>query len=153
MIANRVGSDQLAAIRAALADLPDMVVAAVAGEPGPVRADLPGAGRGGGRRAGAGQRVLAGPRVTGPDRGGDEPAQRAGPARPDVAVIAPSDRTDLIPGLMMAHQSGTFPPLAGILLTGGYAIPETDPPAVRGRAAGPADRADRRWARSPPPNG
>ncbi len=28
---------------------------------------------------------------------------------PDVAVIAPSDRTDLIPGLMLAHQSGTFP--------------------------------------------
>ena len=29
---------------------------------------------------------------------------------PDVTVIAPSDRTDLIPGLMLAHQSGTFPP-------------------------------------------
>jgi len=45
--------------------------------------------------------------------------------RPDVAVIAPSDRTDLIPGLMLAHQSGTFPTLAGILLTGGYELPET----------------------------
>jgi phosphate acetyltransferase len=44
---------------------------------------------------------------------------------PDVAVIAPSDRTDLIPGLMLAHQSGTFPPLAGILLTGGYPIPDS----------------------------
>ncbi len=44
---------------------------------------------------------------------------------PDVAVIAPSDRTDLLPGLMLAHQSGTFPTLAGILLTGGYEIPET----------------------------
>ena len=44
---------------------------------------------------------------------------------PDVAVIAPSDRTDLIPGLMLAHQSGTFPPLAGMLLTGGCRIPET----------------------------
>ena len=43
----------------------------------------------------------------------------------DVAVIAPSDRTDLIPGLMLAHQSGTFPALAGILLTGGYEMPET----------------------------
>jgi phosphate acetyltransferase len=43
----------------------------------------------------------------------------------DVAVVAPSDRTDLIPGLMLAHQSGTFPPLAGILLTGGYQIPES----------------------------
>ncbi len=45
--------------------------------------------------------------------------------RPDVAVIAPSDRTDLIPGLMLAHQSGTFPALAGILLTGGYELPDT----------------------------
>jgi phosphate acetyltransferase len=44
---------------------------------------------------------------------------------PDVTVIAPSDRTDLIPGLMLAHQSGTFPTLAGILLTGGYPLPET----------------------------
>jgi phosphate acetyltransferase len=43
----------------------------------------------------------------------------------DVTVIAPSDRTDLIPGLMLAHQSGTFPTLAGILLTGGYELPET----------------------------
>ena len=40
-------------------------------------------------------------------------------------MIAPSDRTDLIPGLMLAHQSGTFPTLAGILLTGGYELPET----------------------------
>jgi phosphate acetyltransferase len=44
---------------------------------------------------------------------------------PDVAVVAPSDRTDLLPGLMLAHQSGTFPALAGIILTGGYEIPET----------------------------
>ena len=42
-----------------------------------------------------------------------------------AAVIAPSDRTDLIPGLMLAHQSGTFPPLAGILLTGGYQLPDS----------------------------
>ncbi|RYZ31328.1 MAG: phosphate acetyltransferase, partial [Propionibacteriaceae bacterium] len=28
-------------------------------------------------------------------------------------------------GLMLAHQSGTFPTLAGILLTGGYELPET----------------------------
>ena len=44
---------------------------------------------------------------------------------PDVAVIAPSDRTDLLPGLILAQQSGTFPTLTGILLTGGYEIPES----------------------------
>ncbi|MBA8793771.1 phosphate acetyltransferase [Friedmanniella endophytica] len=44
---------------------------------------------------------------------------------PDVTVIAASDRTDLLPGLMLAHQSGTFPALAGIVLTGGYAVPDS----------------------------
>ncbi|MGI8458339.1 MAG: phosphate acetyltransferase [Propionibacteriaceae bacterium] len=44
---------------------------------------------------------------------------------PDAVVITPSDRTDLLPGLVLAHQSGTFPPLAGIILTGGYAVPDT----------------------------
>ncbi|HET9873507.1 MAG TPA: phosphate acetyltransferase [Propionibacteriaceae bacterium] len=44
---------------------------------------------------------------------------------PDATVIAPSDRTDLIPGLVLAHQSGTFPSLAGIVLTGGYPIPDS----------------------------
>ena len=39
-------------------------------------------------------------------------------------MIAPSDRGELLPGLLMAHQSGTFPSLAGIVLTGGYPIPE-----------------------------
>lgn len=29
--------------------------------------------------------------------------------RPDITVIAPSDRGELLPGLLMAHQSGTFP--------------------------------------------
>jgi phosphate acetyltransferase len=43
----------------------------------------------------------------------------------DAVVITPSDRTDLLPGLVLAHQSGTFPPLAGIILTGGYPVPET----------------------------
>ncbi len=41
-----------------------------------------------------------------------------------ATVIAPGDRYDLLPGLMMAHQSGTFPQLAAIVLTGGYHPPE-----------------------------
>jgi phosphate acetyltransferase len=43
----------------------------------------------------------------------------------DCTVIAPGDRSDLVPGLKLAHQSGTFPALAGIILTGGYEMPET----------------------------
>lgn len=40
-----------------------------------------------------------------------------------ATVIAPGDRADLLPGLLLAHQSGTFPGLAAIVLTGGYLPP------------------------------
>jgi phosphate acetyltransferase len=43
----------------------------------------------------------------------------------ESTVIMPSDRSDLLPGLLLAHASGTFPKLAGILLVGGYEIPPT----------------------------
>ena len=42
----------------------------------------------------------------------------------DCTVIAPGDRSDVLPALILAHQSGTFPNLASIVLTGGYAPPE-----------------------------
>jgi phosphate acetyltransferase len=41
----------------------------------------------------------------------------------ESTVIMPSDRSDLLPGLLLAHASGTFPKLAAILLVGGYEIP------------------------------
>jgi phosphate acetyltransferase len=44
--------------------------------------------------------------------------------RPGSVVIAPGDRADLLPGLLLAHESGTFPNLSGIVLTGGYLPPE-----------------------------
>ena len=46
---------------------------------------------------------------------------------PEATVVTASDRIDLLPGLLLAHQSGAFPPLAGIVLVGGYPLP----PAVR----------------------
>jgi len=42
----------------------------------------------------------------------------------ESTVIMPSDRTDLLPGLLLAHASGTFPKLASVILVGGYEIPE-----------------------------
>ena len=42
----------------------------------------------------------------------------------NCTVIAPGDRYDLLPGLVMAQQSGTFPALSSIVLTGGYEVPE-----------------------------
>ncbi len=42
----------------------------------------------------------------------------------NFTVIAPGDRYDLLPGLVLAHYAGTFPPVASIVLTGGYLPPE-----------------------------
>jgi phosphate acetyltransferase len=38
-------------------------------------------------------------------------------------VIAPGDRSDMLPALILAHQSATFPDLASVVLTGGYEPP------------------------------
>jgi phosphate acetyltransferase len=38
-------------------------------------------------------------------------------------VITPSDRVDLLLGVLMAHSSQTFPTLAGVFLNGGFDIP------------------------------
>ena len=42
---------------------------------------------------------------------------------PEFTIIAPSDRLDLLPGLLMAHRSGTFPAIASVILVGGYPVP------------------------------
>ena len=125
VIANRVQESDVDEIRAALADLPDIVSAAIAESPvlsAPTFRALV--------EAGNGRLVLGNESWMDREALGIIVAAMSLPnvlarLRPDVAVIAPSDRTDLIPGLMLAHQSGTFPTLAGILLTGGYQIPET----------------------------
>ncbi|MEP6980813.1 MAG: phosphate acetyltransferase, partial [Nakamurella sp.] len=43
----------------------------------------------------------------------------------NYTVIAPGDRYDLLPGLVLAHYAGTFPPVASIVLTGGYLPPDS----------------------------
>ncbi|MGO1383386.1 MAG: phosphate acetyltransferase [Arachnia sp.] len=45
--------------------------------------------------------------------------------KPECSVIMPSDRLDLLPGLLMAHASPAFGPLASVILTGGFDIPES----------------------------
>jgi phosphate acetyltransferase len=44
---------------------------------------------------------------------------------PESTIIMPGDRSDMLPGLLLAHASGSFPQLAGIILLGGYEIPDT----------------------------
>ena len=41
----------------------------------------------------------------------------------DHTIVMPADRSDLLPGLLLAHMSPSFPNLAGVVLTGGYEIP------------------------------
>jgi phosphate acetyltransferase len=125
VIANRVDHDATDAIRIALSDLDDVVTAAIPESPllsAPTFRALV--------EAADGELVLGSQAWMDREALGLIVAAMSLPhvldrLIPDVAVIAPSDRTDLIPGLMLAHQSGTFPALAGILLTGGYEIPET----------------------------
>lgn len=42
----------------------------------------------------------------------------------DSTVIAPGDRAELLPALLLANSSGAFPHLSGVILVGGYPIPE-----------------------------
>jgi phosphate acetyltransferase len=126
VIANRVDHDSAEAICAALADLPgEVVTAAIPESPllsAPTFRALV--------EAADGELVLGSQAWMDREAMGVIVAAMSLPhvldrLVPDVAVIAASDRTDLLPGLMLAHQSGTFPALAGILLTGGYDMPET----------------------------
>ncbi|MGI3784054.1 MAG: phosphotransacetylase family protein, partial [Janthinobacterium lividum] len=125
VIANRVEPDELAAVREALAHTTNLLSAAL-----PESAALSAPTFGALVEAADGHLVLGSEAWTEREAMGIIVAAMSLPnvlsrLRPDVAVIAPSDRTDLVPGLMLAHQSGTFPTLAGILLTGGYELPET----------------------------
>ncbi|MBX3087637.1 MAG: phosphate acetyltransferase [Cryobacterium sp.] len=43
-------------------------------------------------------------------------------------VVVPADRTEVLLAVLMANESGTFPSLAGIVLNGGFELPE---PVVR----------------------
>ncbi|WP_420176517.1 phosphate acetyltransferase [Luteococcus sp. OSA5] len=43
----------------------------------------------------------------------------------DHTVLIPADRMDLLPGIVMAHRSPSFPNVAAVVLTGGYEIPDT----------------------------
>lgn len=44
---------------------------------------------------------------------------------PECTLLLASDRAEILPGLLLAHASDTFPDLAAILLVGGYEIPDS----------------------------
>jgi phosphate acetyltransferase len=39
-----------------------------------------------------------------------------------AVVVAPGDRADVLVGVLLAHASGTFPSLAGVILNGGFEL-------------------------------
>jgi len=43
----------------------------------------------------------------------------------EATVIMPADRLDLLPGVVMAHRSPDYGPLAALILTGGFEVPES----------------------------
>lgn len=49
-----------------------------------------------------------------------------------AVVVTPADRTDALLPLLMADSSETFPRLAGIVLNGGFELPETIERLIRG---------------------
>ncbi len=50
----------------------------------------------------------------------------------EFTLVMPSDRVDLLPGVILAHRSGTFPNIACIFLVGGYPIPDNVDKLLRG---------------------
>ncbi len=43
----------------------------------------------------------------------------------EATVVFPADRLELVPALIMAHRSPEYGPLASLILTGGFEIPES----------------------------
>ena len=136
VIANRVGSlergtseevdpAELAAVRSELAKLPDVVTAALPADrllAAPlVRAQFD---------AVEANLVLGNPELLERESADILVAAMTLPnvlrrLTPESTIIMPGDRSDMLPGLLLAHVSGSFPPLAGIILLGGYEIPDT----------------------------
>src|SRR5659263_111179 len=52
--------------------------------------------------------------------------------REGQVVITPSDRTEILIALMAAHAAENFPSLSGIILNGGYAVPDSVARLIRG---------------------
>ncbi len=52
-----------------------------------------------------------------------------------AVVVTPGDRTDVIVPLIMADQAETFPTLAGIILNGGFELPEEIQRLIKGMNA------------------
>ncbi len=42
----------------------------------------------------------------------------------DSTVLVPGDRADMLPALLLANESGSFPHLSGVIMVGGYPIPD-----------------------------
>ncbi len=50
----------------------------------------------------------------------------------ETTLVVPADRIDLLPGLLLANDAGTFPNIAAIVLVGGYPVPPVIEKLLRG---------------------
>lgn len=53
-----------------------------------------------------------------------------------AVVVIPSDRSEVLLAVLMAHSSGTFPSISGIVLNGGFDIPEPVTRLLEGLTSG-----------------
>jgi phosphate acetyltransferase len=55
---------------------------------------------------------------------------------PGAAVVIPGDRPEVLLAVLMAHEAGTFPQLAGVVLNGGYTLSPTIERLLAGHGSG-----------------
>lgn len=121
IVANRVAPDELAAARASLAT--SVPVATLPEEPllsAPTVADLI---RDGDTVLAEGQPGALGHEVLAFVVAGMTLPNILDRLVDDAVVITPADRSDVVPGLLLADASQTFPRLAAIVLNGGFPLP------------------------------
>ena len=125
VIANRVEPDHLAAARATLDELPGVVVETLPSDQllaAPTLHDQ--------FEAVEANLVLGSPELMGRESVTPLVAAMTLPnvlerLKTDSTVIVPGDRAELLPALLLANASGSFPHLSGVILVGGYPIPES----------------------------
>ncbi|MCW5951053.1 MAG: phosphate acetyltransferase [Propionibacteriaceae bacterium] len=125
VIANRVEPEHLDATRATLGELPGIVVEALPSDrllAAPTLHDQ--------FEAVEANLVLGNPELMGRESVTPLVAAMTLPnvldrLKTDSTVIMPGDRAELLPALLLANASGSFPHLSGVILVGGYPIPES----------------------------
>lgn len=123
LFATRVAESDLDAVREAIAELPDLVMTVTPEEPILIAPTVRMQFEALGAELWQGSERFLDRESLGLLVGGMTLPNMLNHLKHEVTLIVPSDRTDLLPGLLLAHRSGNFPTLAAVVLSGGYEIP------------------------------